>query len=261
MRITQVQKETTMKIALVTGGSRGLGKSMSRHIAAKGNDVVLTYNSKKADGEDVVKQIEKTGRKAAALTLDVSDSKSFGGFVEKLKEVLQAKWKREDFDFLVNNAGIGIHAPFAETSEKQFDELMNIQLKGPFFLTQKLLPFIKDGGRIVNISTGLARFTLPGYAAYAAMKGGIEVLTRYMAKELGTRKISVNVVAPGAIESDFAGGLVRDNKEVNKFIASQIALGRVGLPDDIGGAVASLLADDNLWINGQRIEVSGGMFL
>jgi NAD(P)-dependent dehydrogenase (short-subunit alcohol dehydrogenase family) len=250
-----------MKIALVTGGSRGLGKSMSLHIAAKGNDVVLTYNSKKADAEGVVKQIEQTGRKAAALALDVSDSKSFGGFVEKLKEVLQANWKRQDFDFLVNNAGIGIYSSFAETSEKQFDELMNIQLKGPFFLTQKLLPFIKDGGRIVNISTGLARFTLPGYAAYAAMKGGIEVLTRYMAKELGTRKITVNVVAPGAIESDFAGGVVRDNKEVNKFISSQIALGRVGLPDDIGGAVASLLADDNLWINGQRIEVSGGMFL
>jgi NAD(P)-dependent dehydrogenase (short-subunit alcohol dehydrogenase family) len=250
-----------MKIALVTGGSRGLGKSMSLHIAAKGDDVVLTYNSKKADAEGVVKQIEQTGRKAAALALDVSDSKSFGGFVEKLKEVLQANWKRQDFDFLVNNAGIGIYCSFAETSEKQFDELMNIQLKGPFFLTQKLLPFIKDGGRIVNISTGLARFTLPGYAAYAAMKGGIEVLTRYMAKELGTRKITVNVVAPGAIESDFAGGVVRDNNEVNKFIASQIALGRVGLPDDIGGAVASLLADENLWINGQRIEVSGGMFL
>jgi NAD(P)-dependent dehydrogenase (short-subunit alcohol dehydrogenase family) len=251
----------TMKIGLVTGGSRGLGKSMSLHIAAKGNDVVLTYNNRKTDAEDVVKQIEQTGRKAAALALDISDSKSFDGFVEKLKEVLQAKWKRDDFDFLVNNAGIGISAPFAETSEKQFDDLMKIQLKGPFFLTQKLLPFIKDGGRIVNISTGLARFVLPGYAAYAATKGGIEVLTRYMAKELGPRNITVNVIAPGAIESDFAGGVVRDNKEVNKFIASQIALGRVGLPDDIGSAVASLLSDDNHWITGQRIEVSGGMFL
>ena len=250
-----------MKIALVTGGSRGLGKSMALHIAAKGTDVILTYNSKKADAEDVVKQIEQTGRKAAALALDVSDSKSFTGFVAKLKEVLQTKWKRDDFDFLVNNAGIGIHSSFAETSEKQFDDLMKIQLKGPFFLTQKLLPLIKDGGRIVNISTGLARFVLPGYAAYAATKGGIEVLTRYLAKELGPRKITVNVVAPGAIESDFAGGVVRDNTEVNKFIASQTALGRVGLPDDIGGAVASLLADDNRWITGQRIEVSGGMFL
>jgi NAD(P)-dependent dehydrogenase (short-subunit alcohol dehydrogenase family) len=250
-----------MKIALVTGGSRGLGRSMSLHIAAKGNDVILTFNSKKANAEDVVKDIEQTGRKAAALALDLSDSKSFDGFVEKLKEVLQAKWRRDDFDFLVNNAGIGIYSLFEETSEKQFDELMSIQLKGPFFLTQKLLPLIKDGGRIVNISTGLTRFTLPGYAAYAATKGGIEVLTRYMAKELGTRKITVNVVAPGAIESDFAGGVVRDNKEINKFIASQTALGRVGLPDDIGGTVASLLADGNLWINGQRIEASGGMFL
>jgi len=250
-----------MKIALVTGGSRGLGKSMSVHIAAKGNDVVLTYKSKKADAEEVVKQIEQTGRKAAALALDVSDSKSFDGFVDKLKEVLQAKWKRDDLNFLVNNAGIGIYAPFAETSEKQFDELMNVQLKGPFFLTQKLLPLIKDGGRIVNISTGLARFTLPGYSAYATMKGGIEVLTRYMAKELGARGISVNVVAPGAIETDFAGGAVRDNKEVNKFLASQTALGRVGLPDDIGSVVASLLGDDNHWITAQRIEASGGMFL
>ncbi len=250
-----------MKIALVTGGSRGLGKSMSVHIAAKGNDVVLTYKSKKADAEEVVKQIEQTGRKAAALALDVSDSKSFDGFVDKLKEVLQAKWKRDDLNFLVNNAGIGIYAPFAETSEKQFDELMNVQLKGPFFLTQKLLPLIKDGGRIVNISTGLARFTLPGYAAYAMMKGGIEVLTRYMAKELGARGISVNVVAPGAIETDFAGGAVRDTKEVNKFLASQTALGRVGLPDDIGSVVASLLGDDNHWITAQRIEASGGMFL
>ncbi len=250
-----------MKIALVTGGSRGLGKSMSVHIAAKGNDVVLTYKSKKADAEEVVKQIEQTGRKAAALALDVSDSKSFDGFVDKLKEVLQAKWKRDDLNFLVNNAGIGIYAPFAETSEKQFDELMNVQLKGPFFLTQKLLPLIKDGGRIVNISTGLARFTLPGYSAYATMKGGIEVLTRYMAKELGAREISVNVVAPGAIETDFAGGAVRDNKEVNKFLASQTGLGRVGLPDDIGSVVASLLGDDNHWITAQRIEASGGMFL
>jgi NAD(P)-dependent dehydrogenase (short-subunit alcohol dehydrogenase family) len=261
MRIAQLQEEVTMKIALVTGGSRGLGKSMALHIAAKGNDVALTYNSKKADAEDVVKQIEQTGRKAAALALDLSNSKSFDSFVEKLREVLRAKWQRDDFDFLVNNAGVGIYSPFAETSEKQFDELMSIQLKGPFFLTQKLLPFIKDGGRIVNISTGLARFTLPGYAAYAATKGAIEVLTRYMAKELGPRKITVNVVAPGAIESDFAGGVVRDNKEINKFIASQTALGRVGLPDDIGGAVACLLADDNRWINGQRIEASGGMFL
>ena len=250
-----------MKLALVTGGSRGLGKSMAVHIAAKGNDVILTYNNEKADAEGVVKQIEQTGRKAAALALDVSDSKSFDSFVEKLKGVMQAKWNRNEFDFLVNNAGIGVYATFAETSEKQFDELMRIHLKGPFFLTQKLLPLIEDGGRVVNISTGLARFTLPGYAAYAAMKGGIEVLTRYMAKELAARMITVNVVAPGAIETDFAGGVVRDNKELNKLLASQVTLGRVGLPDDIGGVVASLLTDDNHWITGQRIEASGGTFL
>ena len=250
-----------MKIALVTGGSRGLGKSMSLHIAAKGNDVILTYNSKKAEAEDVVGQIEKMGRKAFAFPLDVSNSKSFDDFAGNVKQALQTKWSRSDFDFLVNNAGIGIHAPFAETSEEQFDQLMNIHLKGPFFLTQKLLPLMKDGGRVVNISSGLARFAFPGYAAYATMKGGIEVLTRYMAKELGSRNIAVNVIAPGAIETDFGGGLVRDNKDLNKFIASQTALGRVGLPDDIGGVVASLLMDDNRWINGQRIEASGGMFV
>jgi NAD(P)-dependent dehydrogenase (short-subunit alcohol dehydrogenase family) len=250
-----------MKIALVTGGSRGLGKSMSLHIAAKGNDVILTCNSKKAEAEDVVRQIEKMDRKAVAFSLDVSNSKSFDDFAGEVKQALQTKWSRNDFDFLVNNAGIGIHAPFAETSEEQFDRLMNIHLKGPFFLTQKLLPLMKDGGRIVNISSGLARFAFPGYSAYATMKGGIEVLTRYMAKELGPRSIAVNVVAPGAIETDFGGGMVRDNKELNTFIASQTALGRVGLPDDIGGVVASLLMDDNRWINAQRIEASGGMFV
>ncbi|HET6844770.1 MAG TPA: SDR family oxidoreductase [Candidatus Angelobacter sp.] len=250
-----------MKIALVTGGSRGLGKNMCQHIAARGNDVVLTYNSRKADAEEVVRQIEKTGRKAAALALDASNTKSFDGFVKSLKEVLQTKWQRDNFDFLINNAGFGIRASFAETTEEQFDDLMKVHLKGPFFLTQKLLPFIKDGGRILNISSGLARFAFPGFAAYAAMKGGVEVLTRYMAKELGARQITVNIVAPGAIETDFGGGMVRDNKEVNQFIASQTALGRVGLPDDIGGLVASLLQDDNRWINGQRIEATGGIFL
>jgi NAD(P)-dependent dehydrogenase (short-subunit alcohol dehydrogenase family) len=250
-----------MKIALVTGGSRGLGKNMCEHIAARGNDVVLTYNSRKADAEEVVRQIEKTGRKAAALALDASNTKSFDGFVKNLKDVLQTKWQRTDFDFLINNAGFGIRASFAETTEEQFDDLMKVHLKGPFFLTQKLLPCIRDGGRILNISSGLARFAFPGFAAYAAMKGGVEVLTRYMAKELGARQIAVNIVAPGAIETDFGGGMVRDNKEINQFIASQTALGRVGLPDDIGGLVASLLQDDNRWINGQRIEATGGIFL
>ena len=258
---SKMRNTYTGKVAIVTGGSRGLGKSMALHIAAKDNDVILTYNSMNTDAEEVVKQIEATGRGAAALALDVSDTKSFGDFFIRLKDVLAAKWRRDTFDYLINNAGIGIHAAFAQTSEEQFDDLMKVHLKGPFFLTQKLLPLIRDGGRIVNVSTGLARFTLPGYAAYASMKGGMEVLTRYMAKELGSRNISVNIIAPGAIETDFAGGSIRDNKDLNRIIAAQTALGRVGLPDDVGGAVAALLADENLWITGQRIEVSGGQSL
>ena len=198
---------------------------------------------------------------AVALQLDVAESGTFDSFVETLKGVLSEHWQRKTFDSLVNNAGIGIHAAFADTTEEQFDELVRIQLKGPFFLTQKLLPLIADNGRIVNVSSGLTRFSLPGYAAYAAMKGAMEVLTRYQAKELGARGIAVNIVAPGAIETDFGGGTVRDNAQINAFIASQTALGRVGLPDDIGGMVASLLSDDNRWVNGQRIEASGGMFL
>jgi len=250
-----------MKIAIVTGGSRGLGKSMCLHFAEKGHDIILTYNNKKAEADAAVTEIEKIGRKAYALQLDVSDHKSFSAFVEAVKDVLRKIWQRSDFDFLVNNAGIGIHASFMDTTEEQFDRLMNIHLKGTFFLSQKLLPLMKDGGRIVNLSSGLARFALPGYSAYAAMKGAIEVLTRYMAKELGPRRITVNVVAPGAIETDFGGGIVRDNKQINDFIASQTALGRVGLPDDIGGAVAVLLSDDCGWINGQKIEVGGGVSL
>jgi NAD(P)-dependent dehydrogenase (short-subunit alcohol dehydrogenase family) len=249
------------KIAIVTGGSRGLGKSMCLHIAQNGHDVILTYNSKRAEADAVVAEIVKLGRRTLALQLDVSKSATFDDFVETIKAALKANWGRSDFDILVNNAGIGIHADFAQTSEQQFDTLADIHLKGPFFLTQKLLPVMKDGGRIVNLSSGLARFSLPGYSAYAAMKGAIEVLTRYQAKELGARGISVNVIAPGAIETDFGGGTVRDNKQINTFIASQTALGRVGLPDDIGGAVAMLLSDEGRWINGQRIEVSGGMFL
>jgi NAD(P)-dependent dehydrogenase (short-subunit alcohol dehydrogenase family) len=250
-----------MKIALVTGGSRGLGKSIAQHLAGKGTDVILTYNSNLAEARDSVARIEKAGRKAVALQLDVADHKSFDVFGAKVKEALAERWQRSDFDFLVNNAGIGVHASFMETTEEQFDRLMNIHFKGTFFLTQKLLPQMADGGRIVNVTSGLARFSLPGYAAYGAMKGAVEVLSRYLAKELGPRGIAVNVVAPGAIETDFGGGTVRDNPEVNQFIASQTALGRVGLPDDIGGAVAALLSDDNQWINGQRIEVSGGIYL
>ncbi|MDG9671656.1 SDR family oxidoreductase [Hahella sp. CR1] len=248
-------------IALVTGGNRGLGKNTVLHLAQKGVDIILTYHSNRAEAEDVVSEVRQMGRKAVALQLDVAESKSFADFAKSVAQELSVNWGREWFDYLVNNAGIGIHAPFAETTEEQFDQLVNIHLKGVYFLTQQLLPFIADGGRIVNISTGLARFALPGYSAYAAMKGGVEVLTRYMAKELGARGIAVNVVAPGAIETDFGQGVVRDNAEVNKFIASQTALGRVGLPDDIGGIIASLLSEDNRWINAQRIEASGGMFL
>ena len=250
-----------MKIAIVTGGSRGLGKSMCLHIADKGHDVLLTYRSNKDEADAVVSEIQNKGRKAAALQLDVGDSASFGAFAESVKAVLSDVWGRDTFDFLVNNAGIGISAPITETTEEQFGTLYNIHLKGVFFLTQKLLPLMADGGSIVNVSTGLARFSLPGYAAYASMKGAIEVLTRYMAKELGPRGIRANVIAPGAIETDFDGGAVRDNEQINEFIASQTALGRVGLPDDIGSAVAALLSDDTRWISGQRVEVSGGMFL
>lgn len=248
-------------IALITGASRGLGKSMALHVAARGIDVVVTYHSKEDEAKEVVAQIEKMGRKAAALRLDVGDAASFGAFAERLKATLDATWKRDRFDFLVNNAGVGVHASFVETTEADFDRLVNIHLKGPFFLTQRLLPLIVDGGRILNVSSGLARFAFPGYAAYASMKGGLEVLSRYLAKELGARKIAVNVVAPGAIETDFGGGAVRDNPALNAQIASVTALGRAGLPDDIGGAVALLLSPEAGWINGQRVEASGGMML
>jgi NAD(P)-dependent dehydrogenase (short-subunit alcohol dehydrogenase family) len=252
---------STTPIVLITGSSRGLGRSMAVASARNGHDVIVTYRSRADEARAVVAEIEALGRRAVALPLDVADSRSFDAFVASLRDALQTHWQRDTFDALVNNAGIGMHASFAETSEATFDELMNIHLKGPFFLTQKLLPLLADGSRIINISTGLARFALPGYAAYAAMKGGIEVLTRYMAKELGARGIAVNVVAPGAIETDFGGGRVRDNAQLNQFVASQTALGRAGKPDDIGGVVASLLSPANGWINAQRIEVSGGMFL
>ncbi|UCV05270.1 SDR family NAD(P)-dependent oxidoreductase [Dechloromonas denitrificans] len=249
------------KIAIVTGGSRGLGRNAALKLAARGVDVILTYRTGRAEAEAVVGEIEKLGARAVALPLDVGLSRSFAAFAAEVREVLRREWQRECFDYLLNNAGIGIHASFAETSEEQFDQLVNIQFKGVFFLTQALVPLMADGGRILNVSTGLTRFALPGFAAYAAMKGAIEVLTRYLAKELGPRGITVNVLAPGAIETDFGGGAVRDNAQMNAFIASQTALGRVGLPDDIGDVVASLLSDDNRWVNAQRIEASGGMFL
>ena len=251
----------TGKIALVTGGSRGLGKDMALNIAKKGIGVILTYNSKKEEAQTVVTEIEKLGQKAVAIQLDAGSSSSFDGFFTNVKKMLKDTFNAERFDFLVNNAGIGVYAPIAETTEAQFDTLVNIHFKGVYFLTQKALPLINDGGRIINISSGLARFSTPGYAAYASMKGAIEVLTRYMAVEFGPRKIAVNIVAPGAIETDFGGGMVRDNEQVNKHIAGLTALGRVGLPEDIGGVVAFLCTEEARWINAQRIEVSGGVNL
>lgn len=251
----------TNKIALVTGASRGLGRNTARSIARNGTDVIITYHSNKPEADAAVAEITALGRKAAAFQLDTGNVKSFDAFVQQVRQALADTWGRDRFDFLVNNAGIGIHAPFAETTEEAFDRLVNIHFKGVFFLTQKLLPLLADGGRIVNLSSGLARFSVPGYSAYASMKGAIEVLTRYLAKELGARGIAVNTVAPGAIETDFGGGQVRDNRQMNQFVAAQTALGRAGVPDDIGPMIASLLTEDNRWINAQRIEVSGGMFV
>ncbi len=252
---------STPKIALITGGSRGLGKNMALSLAANGFDILLTYHSKQAEAEAVVAEIQTHGRKAAALQLDAGNASTFDAFFGQVQAALRATFQAEQFNCLVNNAGTGLHAAFAETTEAQFDEMVAIHLKGPFFLTQKALPLLADGGRIVNISSGLARFSLPGSSAYAAMKGAIEVLTRYQAKELGARGITANVVAPGAIETDFGGGAVRDNAQLNAFVAGQTALGRVGQPDDIGGVVAFLCSDEAKWVNAQRLEASGGMFL
>jgi len=251
----------TTSIALITGGSRGLGRNAALHLARQGVDAIITYLSRADEAAAVVAEIEALGCKAVALQLDTGDSRQFAAFATQLSQTLEAVWQRTSFDYLVNNAGMGINAAFAETTEDQFDTLMNVHVKGVFFLTQRLLPLIADGGRILNVSTGLARFSLPGYAAYAAMKGAVEVLTRYMAKELGPRGIAVNVIAPGAIETDFGGGAVRDNPDANAFVASVTAMGRAGLPDDIGGAIASILLGDNQWMTAQRIEVSGGMYL
>jgi NAD(P)-dependent dehydrogenase (short-subunit alcohol dehydrogenase family) len=253
--------ENKNKIALVTGGSRGLGKNMALSLAKKGLDVVLTYHSKKDEAEAVVKKIEKLGQKAVAIQLNVAESGSFDSFFQNVSAALKNTFDADKFDFLVNNAGVGAHESFAKTTEAQFDNMVNIHFKGAFFLTQKALEVMNDGGGIVNISSGLTRFSFPGYAAYASMKGAIETLSKYQAKELGERKIRVNIVAPGAIETDFGGGAVRDNEQLNQMIASLTALGRVGLPDDIGSVVAFLCTDDSKWVNGQRIEVSGGMNL
>ena len=249
------------KIALVTGGSRGLGKNMALSLAQKGNDVIITYQSQKEEAEKVIEEIQQLGQQAVALQLDVANSKTFDSFIESLKSALSETFKADKIDFLINNAGIGTHASFAETTEEQLDTLYSIHFKGAFLLTQKALSILANGGGIINISTGLARFSFPGYAAYASMKGAIETLTKYQAKELGQRGIRVNVVAPGAIETDFRGGTVRDNAQVNAHIASQTALGRVGLPDDIGGVIAFLCSEEARWVNAQRIEISGGMML
>jgi len=249
------------KIALVTGGSRGLGRNMALALAGKGFDVIVTYNSRAEEANEVVREIESAGQKAVALQLNVANSKSFNEFFNRVGVALANDFGAKKFDYLINNAGIGLYIPFAETTEEDFDILMNIHLKGAYFLTQKALPYMSDGGGIVNISSGLTRFSQVGSSAYATMKGAVETLTKYMAKELGPRKIRANVVAPGAIETDFGGGRVRDNKDINQFIASQTALGRVGLPEDIGSVVAFLCTEDANWINAQRIEASGGMFL
>ncbi len=249
------------RIALITGASRGLGRSTAIALASRGVDIIGTYHSRRADADALSAAITGLGRKAIMLPLDVAQVPTFDAFAAEVKAALATTFGRPSFDYLVNNAGMGAHASFAETTEAQFDSLLNVHFKGVFFLTQALLPQLADGGRIVNISSGLARFTFPGYAAYGAMKGAVEVLTRYLARELGARGIAVNVVAPGAIATDFGGGRVRDDRALNDFVASVTALGRVGVPEDIGPAVAALLGDENRWITGQRIEISGGMFL
>jgi NAD(P)-dependent dehydrogenase (short-subunit alcohol dehydrogenase family) len=245
-------------ISLVTGASRGLGRNTALAIARRGGDVILTYRSRADEAAAVVAEIEALGRRAVALQLDTGDLGTFGAFVDTLRGLLGSRWGRDRFEHLVNNAGHGDYALLGQTREDQFDALVNVHFKGVYFLTEALLPLIADGGRIVNLSSGLTRVAFPGYAAYAAVKGAVEVLTRYQARELGARGIAVNSVAPGAIETDFGGGAVRDNPDINKLFADMTALGRVGVPDDVGPMIASLLAPDNRWVTAQRIEVSGG---
>lgn len=250
----------TDKIAIITGGSRGLGRNTAINLARRGVDIVFTYRANEKEAESLIREVEAMGRKAAAFRLDTGDTRAFDAFIAEVRKTLQG-WGRDRFDYLVNNAGNSQHINFDQVTEADFDAVVNVHFKGVYFLTQKLLPLINDGGRIVNISSGLARVSLPGSSVYGAAKGAVEVLTRYLAKELGPRGITANVVAPGAIQTDFSGGMVRDNPEVNKMVADMTVLGRAGVPDDIGPMIAALLSDENRWVNGQRIEVSGGMAL
>lgn len=249
------------KIAVITGASRGLGRQAALSLAERGVGSVVLYHQSEGPAREVVHAIEDLGQRACALRLDTTEVSAFPAFAEQLREALAATWGETQFDYLINNAGYGVFVNFTDTTEAQLDQMYAVHVKGPFLLTQTLLPLIKDGGRVLNVSSGLTRFSMPGYSAYAAMKGAVEVLTRYQAKELGARQIRVNTLAPGAIETDFGGGAVRDNAELNNMIAAQTALGRVGHPEDIGGAVVALLQDESGWINGQRIEASGGMLL
>lgn len=255
--MTRSGTQSSPAIALITGGSRGIGKSTALALAERGIDVVLTYISAEQEAHAVVDAIRAKGRKAVALRLDLAQSSTFAAFTDELRRTLARVWQRDSFDYLVNNAGIGGYAPFTETSEATFDALVAVHFKGPFFLTQKLLPLLADGGRIVNVSTGLARYVYPGFSVYAAVKGALEVLTRTLAVELGPRRISVNAVAPGGIVTDFGGGALRD-PGLQQVVAAETPLGRIGEPEDVAGVIASLLAPETRWITGQRIEVTGG---
>lgn len=250
---------TSHKVALVTGGSRGIGRSTALSIARSGIDVIITYHSNQDAAATVVAEIENMGRKAVALRLDTGDIQSFEPLVEAIREILRS-WNLKHLYALVNSAGVGYWAPFNETTEEAFDQLLNVNFKGVFFLTQKLLPILVDGGRIVNVTGNLTRVAFPGYSVLGSMKGATEVLSRFLAKELGSRKITVNAISPGGVETDFGGGALRDNPEVNAFVASQTALGRVGVPDDVGPLIAALLMDSHRWVNAQTIEASGGSF-
>ena len=251
----------TNKIALVTGGIRGLGKEMALRLAQAGHNVVITYLSQKEAAEEVVKEIEAMGKEASALPLDANNMAALKDFIQQFKQTLEVKWNVITFDFLINNAGMGATIPFAEATEADFDRFMNVHFKSVYFLTQQLLPLLNDGGRIINISSGTTRFSTPGYSLYSSMKGAVEVFTRGVAKETGARRITANVVAPGPVETDFNNGGNRDIPERNKFLASRAALGRVGHVQDIGGVIAFLCSEDAGWISGQRIEVSGGINL